>query len=136
MLDHGLLEVGPGPGMIYFVQDGPVVDHPLFIVEQRGCGIAECVFDVPVQRHLHGIYAGPPGLDGQGVLVLFPVENWDLFLVNLQDRSVQSAELGGFVVGRDLSCGAGAWQLRLCHFICEALAVGSNERWLQIFETS
>ena len=93
---HGLFKVGPGLGVILFVQDGPVVEHAL------GVWCRKTQLHHSTRGCLHCIHAGTPGHHGKVVFVLFPMEHRDLLLVNVQDWSQLCEDLGGGVVGQDL----------------------------------
>ena len=54
------------------------------------------------KRDFHNLHASTPCNHCHGNFVLFAMEDWDLFLVNLQNRSMCCDDLGCCVIGHDL----------------------------------
>ena len=61
----------------------------------------------PAKRIFHALDTSTPGYDVERIFVFFSMENRDLFLVNLLDRSMSLDDLSCCVVGQDLLGGSG-----------------------------
>ena len=101
LLDHGLLEVGPC-FLIFGLKDGPAVDYPLAIAKQGRSGVAESGILGPTKRGFHGFHVGTPCDHHHSDIVFFATEDQDLFLFNLQKRSMCCDDLVCCIVGQDL----------------------------------